>query len=274
MESIPSTPSQRALISARRFTALWAGVCFVLCSLILTPIYLRYATDVAYMNTWWVYILYCLTDGGLLDLAAIALCYPASVYVLWRMGFRRSVSVPLTFAGMTLAKYVVNFVFPALTYEGSFPDGNTFFGFDLPIMLANYGLEMLQFAVVLLLAHLFRRAYLRRAWIEQAQASEDGENFIPTDPDTGVLFSFRRLLGLKNPVQLAALLGAAVVSCSRIAMHQIYEYTLFLFNGATDGLLIMVLDLVGDLFIGVLLYFIALLLFARFFRKETERNAG
>jgi hypothetical protein len=271
METV-SASSRRAVVQARRFTLLCAGVCFGLCSLILAPIFIRYSTDVAFQDAWWVYILYTLTDGGLLELTAAVLCYPASIYVLWRVGFRRSASVPLTFAGMTLVKYAVNFIFPALTYEGALPDADDFFGFDLPIMLANYGLEMLQFALVLLIAHLVRRSFIRKAWITQAEALEDGEDFLPVDPDTDGLFTFEGLLRLGNPVQLSAFLMAALLSAVRITMHQIYEYTLYL-NGGTDGLLIMALDLVGDLFIGVVAYFITLLLLSRFFRKECEGAA-
>ena len=265
-----ATATPRAVLSARRFTLFCAGICIALCSLILAPIFVRYSTDVAYKDSWWVYVLYTLTDGGLLELVSMVLCYPASLYALWRVGFRRGVSVPLTFAGMTLAKYAVNFIFPALTYEGALPDFDSFLGFDLPIMLANYAMEMAQFALVLLIAHILRTAFLRKAWMEQAESSEDGEDFVPVDPDTGVLFRFQRLLGLRNPVQLSAFLMAVVMSVFRIAMHQIYQYTLYL-NGGTDGLLIMVLDLLGDLFIGVLAYFLALLLLSRFYRKETEK---
>ena len=57
MEPI-SASSKRAIQQARRFTLLCAGVCFGLCSLVLAPIFIRYSTDVAYQNTWWVYILY------------------------------------------------------------------------------------------------------------------------------------------------------------------------------------------------------------------------
>jgi hypothetical protein len=188
------------------------------------------------------------------------------------VGFRRGVSVPLTFAGMTLAKYAVNFLFPVLTYEGALPDADGFFSFDLPIMLANYALEMLQFSLVLLIVHIVRRSFIRKAWIAQAQASEEGDDFVPVDPDTGDLFTFKGLLRLGNPVQLSAFLMAAALSVVRIVIHQIYEYTLYL-NGGTDGLLIMVLDLVGDLFIGVVVYFLTLLLLSRFFRKECEGAA-
>jgi hypothetical protein len=56
---------------------------------------------------------------------------------------------------------------------------------------------------------------------------------------------------------------------SRFVSHQIYQYTVYLTSGYSDGLLVMVLDLIADLFVGVIFYFAAVLLFSRFHRKDT-----
>lgn len=272
MDMLPTVDSKRLLRSMRRFTLLAAGLGFALCSLVLAPIFLRYATDVMYRDSWWVYILYLLTDGSLIDLAVVTLCYPASLYAIWRLGFRKGWSVPATFALLTLGKYIVNFIFPALTYEGALPEIGGFLSFDLPIMLANFGLEMLQFALVILAAVIARRAYFRKSWMIQAR-DFDGDELTLTDPDTGALFHFDRVISWKNPAQLSALLMGGVITVLRIAMHQIYQYTLY-FHGGTDGLLVMLVDLFADLFIGIIVYFAALLLLSRFRRKELEKAAS
>lgn len=270
MDTLRTLDTRGIVRSMRRFTLLVAGIGFALCSFVLTPLFIRFATDVAFQDSWWVYILYCLTDAGLVDLAVVTLCYPATLYAIWRMGFKSASSVPGTFALLTLGKYIVNFLFPALTYEGAFPSVEDFLDFDLPIMLANYGLEMLQFALVILITVLIRRGYFRKAWMQQARESDAGADFTVTDPDTGELFSFNRILGLRNPVQVSALMLAVVIAFMRILMHQIYQFTLY-FNGGTEGLLVMLTDLFLDLAIGVIVYFAALLLVARFRRRELNR---
>ena len=269
MDTSQTLDKKSVVRSMWRFTLLVAGIGFALCSLLLTPIFIRYATDVAFQDTWWVYVLYCLTDAGLMDLAVVVLCYPATLYAIWRSGFKAAASVPATFALLTLAKYVVNFIFPALTYEGAFPSAEDFLGYDLPIMLANYGLEMLHFALVILLTLLVRRSFIRKTWMRQIRESDGSGDVDLSEPDTGDLFTFSRVLGLRNHAQVSALLLAAVISFMRILMHQIYQFTLY-FNGGTEGLLVMLTDLFLDLFVGVIAYFAALLLFARFRRKELE----
>ena len=271
MDTTQTLDTKSVARSMRRFTLLVAGIGFALCSLLLTPIFIRYATDVAFQDSWWVYVLYCLTDAGLLELAVVVLCYPATLYAVWRLGFKAAAPVPGTFALLTLAKYVVNFLLPALTYEGTFPSAEEFWGFDLPIMLANYGLEMLQFAMVILITLLVRRSFIRKTWMQQIRESDGQGDMDLSEPDTGDLFTFSRVLGLRNHAQVSALFLAVVISFMRILMHQIYQFTLY-FNGGTEGLLVMLTDLFLDLFIGVTAYFAALLLFARFRRKELEAS--
>lgn len=273
MDTTLSLDKKSVVRSMRRFTLLVAGIGFALCSLLLAPLFIRFATDVAFQDTWWVYVLYCLTDAGLIDLAVVVLCYPATLYAIWRSGFKAAVSVPATFALLTLAKYAVNFIFPALTYEGAFPSAEDFFGFDLPIMLANYGLEMLHFGLVILITLLVRRSFIRKTWMRRVQESDGNGGVDLAEPDTGDLFSFSRVMALRNHAQLSALLLAAVIAFMRILMHQIYQFTLY-FHGGTEGLLVMLTDLFLDLFIGVIAYFAALLLFARFRRKELETVNG
>ena len=267
MDTTQTLDTRSVVRSMRRFTLLVAGIGFALCSLILTPIFIRYATDVAFQNSWWVYVLYCLTDAGLMDLAVVILCYPATLYAIWRLGFKAASPVPATFALLTLAKYVVNFLLPSLTYEGAFPSAEEFWGFDLPIMLANYGLEMLQFALIIAITLLVRRSFIRKTWMQQIRESDGRGDVALSEPDTGDLFTFSRVLGLRNHAQVSALLLAVVISFMRILMHQIYQFTLY-FNGGTEGLLVMLTDLFLDLFVGVIAYFAALLLFGRFRRKE------
>jgi hypothetical protein len=49
----------------------------------------------------------------------------------------------------------------------------------------------------------------------------------------------------------------------------IYQITLFLNTGISDGWLVMLLDLISDVFIGVIFYFVAMLLINRFYGKDS-----
>lgn len=265
-------PSRSLTSRMCRWTLLVSGIGFGLCSFLFAPLFVRFASDIAYQDTWWVYLLYCLTDGGLLDIAVVLLAYPATLYAVWELGLRGAARVPISFALMTLAKYTVNFLFPALTYEGVLPSWSSFTRFDLPIMLANYALEMLQFGLVILCAVLVKRRYDRKQAEAYAYAElNEEETQEETEEEADRIFPFTRILSVKNPVQLSALLAAGVVFILRTAMHQIYQYTLYL-NGGTEGILVMAMDLLADLFIAVILYFSVLLLTSRFHERGAEAS--
>jgi hypothetical protein len=83
------------------------------------------------------------------------------------------------------------------------------------------------------------------------------------------MLPFDRLLSWKNPLQRSALFMALVVFCLRFSTHMIYQITLFLNTGISDGWLVMLLDLISDIFIGVIFYFVAMLLINRFYGKDS-----
>lgn len=246
-----------------RLTVLVAAVCYALGSFVLSPIYIKFASDIVYSEEWWVYILYYLTEGGLLDLAVFAVCYPAAMYAVWQAGLKGAIRVPVSFALLTLGRFVVNFIMTSIT-DSALPDVNEFLSFDLPYIGALYLLEMLQYAAVIAITLLVKRRYLRKQEYLAAEAMMMGREAAPEAP----LFPFTRLLSLKNPLQSSALWMSLLVMILRIAMHQIYQFTLFTQTGATDGLLVMALDLISDIFVGVIFYFAALLLMNRFHSKD------
>jgi hypothetical protein len=273
MDQLQAVSTSKTLRRLCGLTALISGLGILVCSIILAPLFVRFVSDVMYKDTWWVYLLYTLTDGGLIDTAVIILCYPLSLYAVWLGDMKQAYRVPLVFALMTLLKYAVNLIYPVLTYEGVLPDAHQFAHFDLPIMLANYGLEMLEFAVILLLAVLVKRAYTRKKLMEQAR--ELMEDF---DSETAVvsmepLFPFTRLLALRNPIQLSAFLMALTVTVVSAVAHQIYQSTLYYYGG-TEGLKVMAMDMTMDLFMGVIAYFAALLLISRLHRKHSTAQTN
>ena len=246
-----------------RLTVLVSAICFAITSFVLSPIYIKYASDIIYAEAWWVYLLYYLTEEGLVDLVVFAVCYPATIYAIWRAGLRQAIRVPVSFALITLGRFMVNFFMTSIV-DGALPGAGDFFSFDLPYILGLYLLEMLQYGAVILLTVLIKRRYDQK---------REAESLLPETEVTATpasSFIFTRLLSMKNPIQCSAFLMALVVFVLRVLQHQIYQYTLYITSGYTEGIVIMALDLVSDIFVSVIMYFVALLLMSRFYRQDME----
>ncbi len=259
------TPEKRLSVRRMcRLTVLVSALCFGLTSFVLAPVYLHYAPDILYADTWWVNLLYYLTEEGLLDLLAFAVCYPAAIYAVWRAGFKGALRVPVAFTLITLGKFTVNFFMTSIV-DGALPGISEFLSFDLPYIGAMYLLEMAQYAAVIFLTLRIKARHERRLG--------EAELLKGSAPVPAASFTFDRLLALKNPVQRAAFFTALLLFAVRVAMHQIYQYTLYVTSGYTDGIVAMVVELFADLFVGVIVYFAALLLLARFARKDADTAA-
>ena len=264
MEQISPNP-QLSVRRMFRLTVWVAALCYAVGSFLLSPLYIRFASDIAFSDAWWVYILYYLTEEGLLDMAAFAVCYTATLYAVWCAGLKKAIRVPLAFALITFGKFVVNFFMTSIT-DSALPSMDAFLSFDLPYIAALFLLEMLQYAVIIGIALWVKHLYSRKREYLEACAMLAGKEPAPD----AVLLPLTRLLSWKNPIQRSALFMGVVIFVLRFATHQIYQITLYIQTGASDGWLIMVLDLISDIFIGVIFYFAAMLLINRFARKDSE----
>lgn len=262
----PITPNTRLSVRRMcRLTVLVSAIAFAFTSFVLAPIYIKYASDIIYAEAWWIYLLYYLTEEGFVDLMVFSVCYPATIYAVWRAGLKQSIRVPISFALITLGKFMVNFFMTSIV-DGALPNAGDFFSFDLPFIFGLYLLEMLQYGFVILLSVLIKRRYDQK---------REAEALLPETEATATpaaSFVFTRLLSVKNPVQRSAFLMALVVFVLRVLQHQIYQYTLYITSGYTEGFVIMALDLISDIFVSVIMYFVALLLLSRFYRKDVENE--
>ncbi len=249
MQISPAGASVRRML---RWTVIVAALGFALKSLVLSPIYFPLIGDIAYTGTWWFNVLYYLIDGGLIDLTVFAICYPATIYAIWCAGLKATWRIPFAFSMLTLVKFVINFCMTCIV-EGALPSSDAFFMVDLPYMISSILPELFQYALVILCACLVTARYRRR------MGQEPGD-----------VFPFRRLVSLKNPVQCAAFLMFVILLIGRLINSQNFQYLLYITSGHTDGLYIMLLNLISDVFISVIVYFVALLLLSHFHRKSTE----
>lgn len=256
------TPQARNTVKrACLATALIAGIGYALLSVLLYPLYIQLDSNVAYTDTILTDFLYLLTDGEMLNVAICILCYPFTLYAIWRTGLKKSLPVVAVFASIDLLRFVVNFFMTAVT-DGALPDSADFLAFDLPYMAGNYGLEMLLYACVILCAVLCRMARIKSL---QADSSH-GDVPHPLDG----LLPLGGLFALKNPFLLSAFLSGLVLFLFRFSAHFInglYEAVAVTNIALPLFLLTVAVDLVLDLLVGCLLYFSILYFASQLHRK-------
>lgn len=236
-------------LALRRITGLVCllNVAFlVLYCAVLAPLYVSLASNVLYQGAWWLNLLGILLD--ILELAVLVICYPVTVYALWRGRFRYGKSVVITVSLFTLAKYVCNYVATCITGR-ALPSGSVLL--DLSALLA----ELIPYWIIVALACFHMSRWRKRQESAHAQAVLNGEVLTPTDPlPLGKLFNFR------NPVQRSLFDMALVVLLTRLARHLIYQMTLIAWVGAPDNGLQVAVDLIGDVVVSVVTYLVGLLL--------------
>ncbi len=251
-KSIPSICRPRRL-------ALWvAAIGYAASAFLLNPLYINAASNILYRDTFWVRILYYLLVEGYLYIGLYAVIYPITVYTVWQTGVRKSMRLVLPIVGITLLHSVANFFVDGVT-AGALPDAEEFLMFDLPMMLGMFLMDVLQYALVILVTALIRARYQSRVRIAEGMkllpASKRVDFPVPTPA-----FPFTRLLSLKNPLQRAAFSSALILFVFRAGMHLIYQLALYEGFGSSDGWVYMLYDLIIDTVIAVLFYFVHLLL--------------
>lgn len=244
----PTTISAMLLI-----VTLTAALGFGIKALLLHPLYIRLASDIVYRDAFYTNILYYLIDEGLWDMAVFAICYPATAFAVWRTGLRSSSSIILSFSLITFCKFPINYLVSCLTHTG-FPDGKEFLR-DLPPILTLMVLELLQYALVIGMTVFFTRRYAQR--VAKADVTLGQRDTSAPSP----VFPFVRLVSFENPLQLTALGTALLLFISRELSYHVYELTLYVNFGSTDGWADMLLNLFADVSLGILVYFLALLCF-------------
>ncbi len=267
--STPTTPVNTSSPVRRLlpFVLIVASVGFFLKSLVLAPVYIRFVSDVMYTDAWWVNILYYLTEGGLLDLAVFALVYPTTLYAVFFAGAKKSMRIILPFIGLTGAKFLLNFFMTSIT-DSALPDLDEFLQIDLPMIMVMLGLEWLQYGLVVLVGMLVRCLYHRRIEIAEGMrllpASRRVDYPMPPAP-----LPFERMLVWRNPLQRGAFLVSLMMFIGRFAMHMVYQIALYDKFGSSDGWIFMLSDLLSDLVIAAVMYFVSMLCMMRIYRKET-----
>ena len=245
-------------------TLLVAGLGFAVKALLLHPLYIQLATNITHMNGWYTTILYYLIDGGLIDLAIIAVCYPAAAYAVWFKGLKGGKRVITAFTLLTLGKFVANYIMDILTYSG-LPRLNEFLT-DIPPILLMLVLELVPYAAVVAVTAVAKARFDRMAELA-AYESELTETTKPAP-----ILPFAKLVSLRNPLQLASFVGALAIFLTREVSYHVYQITLLNNFGSTDGWADMLVTLLADAALGILIYFAAVLLLPHIHSKESSKE--
>ncbi len=154
-----SVQSRLTRLSVRRtllFVLLTQVLYTVLYAFVLNPLYTHFASDVLYKDAWWLDLIGVAIDAT--DVILFILVYPASLYALWRGGWRQGYRVPVLFSVLTLFKFAVNYAVGVFIEYGGVPSGD-FLADDLPLVIPLALLELLQYGIVLGLATLWYHVY-------------------------------------------------------------------------------------------------------------------
>ena len=227
-------------ITWQTFWVLAVG--FTLYTAVLVPLYVQLNANVVYQNTPVCWLLYYAYNA--VDLLVFFWVYAATVYGMYRGGLKASAPLLGVYGGMIVYKYVANYVVGSII-DGAFSDWTLFLRYDLPILGGEMLLEVLQCAAVVALCALVFR---RRRTAATAEA-----------------FPFEKMFCRSNPVQKAALAAGCVIALVRcVVLHLFYQFFLLVEVGEFEGWLVLSADLVGDVLIGVIAYFVMILLLQRF----------
>jgi len=220
-------------------TALLAFVLHGLRAFLLAPLKVRFGTDILYQNSILPAALDLLLDLTLM--AVIYICYTFILETIFRQGLRRAIPLALLYLGGTVFGSAGNLIMD-LTVNG----GRELFGMLLLAVLSGIGQELLQLALVMLIACLLARGYTGP--------------YVP-----------QQMFSRQNRLQLAALLGAGVTALFRIGARVIYDISLGA-PTATMEMVDMAINYAADLLIPFLGYLGMVLLMFRI-PADSDRQA-
>ncbi len=242
-----------------KLVMLTALLGFGLYALVIAPLYTQLSADIAYQEAAITYVLYYALSA--VELAVFFIVFPATIYAVWRGGLLGSRSVWITFALATLVKYVLNFFVDCIA-DGNIPSWQNFVDKDVPIILPNFLLELGQYALILFMAVLIVRGK-KRKW--QTDVLLDGPK---AGDERSLAFPIVKLFSLKNPVLASAFATSLFLFIARAVSHLIYQLALLIYNGESEGTMVLIIDLVSDLLLAAIAYFVMVLLLSSFDKRE------
>lgn len=182
---------------------------FTLYSVVLTTLYVKMETDVAFMVPVLIDIVPYITD--LCELIGILIAYTVILFN-WRLsGTRERRGYIIAFAALTAYKYAAKIIV-TLIMNGALSSVKGYLTDMLLGVILPFALEMVQFAVVILII----RSVMARtqSFIAEKKALEgklDGYHF----DEEALFFPMRSLIDMQNPIQRSAIWIGLVITVSK-----------------------------------------------------------
>ena len=251
---------KRAFLSATTVMA----VCFILYTTVLAPLSV-WLYDLTTTNVLYEYLYplsYVLEEIVLpiVNLTAFFVAYAATAYTLWVGGVRVARNLMVSIALLTIGKFVLNYLVSSIM-AGAFSSSEIFWTEDLPIILPMLLLELLQHAVVILLAVWLLRRYDRRCQYAEV---------IPGEDMPAPALPLVKMFSLKNPLQCWIFWSSILLLVARWYMTGLHELVSEVFNGFSAGWVWIALYATTDLILIGAGYLVMTLLIMTFYRKDTD----
>jgi hypothetical protein len=209
-----------------------------------------------YEITEWIYL-------GI-ELAAFFFVYAVSIYGVFQYGEKKALPYAYLYGGMTLARHLVLFI---LNWA-FFGLRTRYVPFQLLMTFITIVLELLQYAIIYVIAMLFTRRFNRYIAVMRQGASRlrgvqiDRRKFA---------FPFRKIPLKNDPIRITSLVAAALVSVVRVVNRMIYDFS---YGAPTDtiDLLWMIWGYTLDILIGVLGYWVMLYIIIRLSKNSQKKK--
>ena len=198
---------------------IFAIACIALVSVIYTPIYLLLSSNVLWRGS---VVLFLLTElvEPLIDFFFYWGSFAFLIYIYLRFGRKQIRDFAIIYVAAVALRYLLTMFVGFLMM--SFPSAETFWGEELPSALFSIGMDVLQGAVVLVLAE-----FCCRRPLMLAKDHGDGEAFIAD------CFPLTGLFDLKQPIAKVCFLSSLIPSGLKL-LSRLY-YDIFFWGLPTDA---------------------------------------
>ncbi len=228
-----------SVLAVRRSTRLVLAsslIYILLTCVLLSPLYDVFSSNTLYQGAWWLSAISIVSD--VLQLLLFFTAYSVTIYALWRGGWKKGKQTVIVYALLTVLIFAVNYFIPCLTL--GYP---LFDEFDMKAVAVTASLELLQYGVIVLLSCIHIRGWQKKqAWNPDGAQGRDS------------VLPLTSMFVLRNPVQRSAFDMALILLVGGVLKHLIYHVA------SSEGILWLVVDLVGDLLVAMTAYLVSLLL--------------
>ena len=252
-DSITARASEWLMKKYRIILIAATFVLFTLYACLLVPMYVQLSADTLYRDSIIVDLLYYAQES--IDYIVFFVVYPITVYSIYERGFKKSGGLMTIYPLAVLYKYIANYIASCIT-DGALPSLEVFLKFDIWYTLATVVIEVGQYMLIALWAHIIFKDVRRIFAVREKAALAQGHTVDFRDE----VFPLTRLLSLRHPMQKALLSSAVTVTVFRIVMYAIYQFTLIVYNGFNDGWIGHGIEIVTDAFVGAIGYLVMLVI--------------